>query len=265
MGEEDIRRQRPNVFSMKLLGAEVRPVTQRLADAPRRHQRGLPRLDELGRDHALLPRLGRRAASVPADRPRFPVGHRPRDARRSACEQLGRLPDVVVACVGGGSNAAGMFYPFVDDAGVELVGVEAGGRSDRARRPCRHALLRPARRAARQLQLRAPGRRRPDLPTSTASRPAWTIRASAPSTAIGKRPAGCSTPAPATTRPWPPSTRWPAAKASCRPWKVRTPWPRRWSWPPRRKPDEVIVVCLSGRGDKDARGDRAAAGTRRCE
>ncbi len=46
--------------------------------------------------------------------------------------QLGRLPDVVVACVGGGSNAAGMFYPFVEAPGVELIGVEAGGRSDRA-------------------------------------------------------------------------------------------------------------------------------------
>ena len=45
---------------------------------------------------------------------------------------------------------------------------------------------------------------------------------------------------------------WPAPKASCRPWKARTPWPRPSSWPPRGKPDEIIVVCLSGRGDKDA-------------
>jgi len=52
-----------------------------------------------------------------------------REARQQCLDQLGRLPDVVVACVGGGSNAAGMFYPFVDDRQVELLGVEAGGRS----------------------------------------------------------------------------------------------------------------------------------------
>src|SRR5439155_260280 len=51
-----------------------------------------------------------------------------REARAQCLEQAGRLPDVVVACVGGGSNSAGIFYPFVDDAKVELIGVEAGGR-----------------------------------------------------------------------------------------------------------------------------------------
>jgi tryptophan synthase beta chain len=51
-----------------------------------------------------------------------------REARQQCLEQTGKLPDVVVACVGGGSNSAGMFYPFIDDAGVEIVGVEAGGR-----------------------------------------------------------------------------------------------------------------------------------------
>src|SRR5258707_143163 len=54
-----------------------------------------------------------------------------REARQQCLEQVGRLPDVVVACVGGGSNSAGMFYPFVGDAAVELVGVEAGGRGAR--------------------------------------------------------------------------------------------------------------------------------------
>ena len=60
------------------------------------------------------------------------------------------------------------------------------------------------------------------------------------------------TPAAATTRPWPPSTPWPAPRASCRPWNPPTPWPRRCSWRPTRAADEIIVVCLSGRGDKDA-------------
>ena len=84
------------------------------------------------------------------------------ETKQQCLEQIGRLPDVVVACVGGGSNSAGMFYPFVDDADVELVGVEAGGRGHDARRARRHAQPRPARRAARQLQLRPAGRRRPD-------------------------------------------------------------------------------------------------------
>ncbi len=65
---------------------------QRLADPARRDQRGLPRLDGLGRDDALLPRLGRRAASVSADRPRLPVGHRPRDPRGSASNRSAGCP-----------------------------------------------------------------------------------------------------------------------------------------------------------------------------
>ncbi len=130
MGEEDIRRQRPNVFSMRLLGAEVRPVqsgSRTLRDA----------INEAFRDwmstvqwtHYCIgsvmgphpfPRIVRDFQSV--------IG---RETRQQCLEQLGRLPDLIVACVGGGSNAAGMFYPFIGDAGVRLVGVEAGGRSDR--------------------------------------------------------------------------------------------------------------------------------------
>lgn len=130
MGEEDIRRQRPNVFSMKLLGAEVRPVqsgSRTLRDA----------INEAFRDwmstvewtHYCIgsvmgphpfPRMVRDFQSV--------IG---RETRQQCLEQLGRLPDLVVACVGGGSNAAGMFYPFIGDASVRLVGVEAGGRSNR--------------------------------------------------------------------------------------------------------------------------------------
>lgn len=130
MGEEDIRRQRPNVFSMKLLGAEVRAVksgSRTLRDA----------INEAFRDwmttvettHYCLgsvvgphpfPRLVRDFQSV--------IG---RETRQQCLEQLGRLPDLVVACVGGGSNAAGMFHPFVEDGGVRLLGVEAGGRSSR--------------------------------------------------------------------------------------------------------------------------------------
>ena len=130
MGEEDIRRQRPNVFSMKLLGAEVRPVTsgsRTLRDAVNEAFRDW--MSSVESTHFCVgsvigphpfPRIVRDFQSI--------IG---RETRAQSLEQLGRLPDVVVACVGGGSNAAGMFYPFIEDAAVELVGVEAGGRSER--------------------------------------------------------------------------------------------------------------------------------------
>lgn len=129
MGEEDIRRQKPNVFSMKLLGAEVRPVTsgsRTLRDAINEAMRDW--MSSVDNTHYIL-------GSVVGPHP-FPmivrdfqsvIGRETIDQCRS---KLGRLPDVVVACVGGGSNAAGMFYPFIEHKDVELVGVEAGGRSD---------------------------------------------------------------------------------------------------------------------------------------
>jgi tryptophan synthase beta chain len=128
MGEEDIRRQRPNVFSMKLLGAEVRPVTtgsRTLRDAINEAMRDW--MTSVENTHYILgsvvgphpfPRIVRDFQSV--------IGHETIEQSR---RQLGRLPNAVVACVGGGSNAAGMFYPFVEHVDVELLGVEAGGRS----------------------------------------------------------------------------------------------------------------------------------------
>lgn len=127
MGEEDIRRQAPNVFSMKLMGAEVRPVTsgsRTLRDAINEAMRDW--MSSVESTHYIL-------GSVVGPHP-FPVIVRDfqsiigREAREQSLARFGRLPNVVVACVGGGSNAAGMFYPFVEDQGVELVGVEAGGR-----------------------------------------------------------------------------------------------------------------------------------------
>jgi tryptophan synthase beta chain len=129
MGQEDIRRQAPNVFSMKLLGAEVRPVTsgsRTLRDAINEAMRDW--MSSVESTHYILgsavgphpfPRIVRDFQAV--------IG---REARQQFLDRLGRLPDTVVACVGGGSNAAGMFYPFVDDTQVELQGVEAGGRGD---------------------------------------------------------------------------------------------------------------------------------------
>ncbi len=128
MGEEDIRRQQPNVFSMRLLGAEVRPVSsgsRTLRDAINEAMRDW--MASVETTHYILgsvvgpspfPRIVRDFQSV--------IG---RETRQQCLEQLGRLPEVIVACCGGGSNAAGMFHPFLDDSGVELIGVEAGGRS----------------------------------------------------------------------------------------------------------------------------------------
>ena len=130
MGEEDIRRQAPNVFSMKLLGAEVRPVTsgsRTLRDAINEAMRDW--MASVENTHYIL-------GSVVGPHP-FPQSVRDsqsvigRETIDQSQQQFdGALPDVVVACVGGGSNAAGMFYPFVEHTEVEMVGVEAGGRSD---------------------------------------------------------------------------------------------------------------------------------------
>jgi tryptophan synthase beta chain len=131
MGEEDVRRQAPNVFSMKLLGAEVHSVTsgsRTLRDAINEAMRDW--MSSVETTHYILgsvmgphpfPRIVRDFQSV--------IG---REARQQCLDRFARLPDVIMACVGGGSNAAGMFYSFVEDAEVELIGVEAGGRGQQA-------------------------------------------------------------------------------------------------------------------------------------
>lgn len=129
MGEEDVRRQAPNVFNMKLLGAEVCPVSsgsRTLRDAINEAMRDW--MSSVETTHYILgsvvgphpfPRIVRDFQSI--------IG---REARAQCLERFDRLPNSIVACVGGGSNAAGMFYSFIEDVDVELIGVEAGGRSD---------------------------------------------------------------------------------------------------------------------------------------
>ena len=127
MGEEDVRRQKLNVFIMKTMGAEVRPVTsgsRTLRDAINEAMRDW--MASVRDTHYII-------GSVVGPHP-FPMMVRDfqavigREAREQCLEITGRLPDEVIACVGGGSNSAGMFYPFVDDEQVALTGVEAGGR-----------------------------------------------------------------------------------------------------------------------------------------
>ncbi len=133
MGSEDVRRQRLNVVRMRMMGArvvEVNSGSRTLKDATNEAMR-----DWMGSVEGTHYIIG----SVVGPHP-FPMIVRDfqsvigRESREQcvAANGLGRLPDVVVACVGGGSNAAGMFYPFVEDKSVELVGVEAGGRSNAA-------------------------------------------------------------------------------------------------------------------------------------
>jgi tryptophan synthase beta chain len=126
MGEEDMRRQRPNVERMELLGAEVRPVdfgTRTLKEATSEAIRDW--ITNVETTHYLIgscvgphpyPEIVRELQAV--------IGH---EARAQLVEVEGRLPDVVVACVGGGSNAIGMFAAFLADDGVRLIGVEAAG------------------------------------------------------------------------------------------------------------------------------------------
>ncbi|HEY7330351.1 MAG TPA: tryptophan synthase subunit beta [Gemmataceae bacterium] len=127
MGAEDVRRQKLNVFKMKALGATVTPVesgSRTLRDAINETLRDW--MANVANTHYII-------GSVVGPHP-FPLIVRDfqsvigSEARQQCLEQVGRLPDVVVASVGGGSNAAGMFYPFLGDASVELVGVEAAGR-----------------------------------------------------------------------------------------------------------------------------------------
>jgi tryptophan synthase beta chain len=126
MGAEDMRRQQLNVFRMQLLGAEVREVSagaRTLKDA----------INEALRDWVATPEetyylLGSALGPHP-----YPLMVRDfqsvigREARAQILEKEGRLPDVLVACVGGGSNSIGLFYPFLKDESVRMIGVEAGG------------------------------------------------------------------------------------------------------------------------------------------
>ncbi len=128
MGEEDMRRQRLNVFRMRLLGAKVVSVTggsRTLKDAISEAMRDW--VTNVESTHYLLgSALG--AHPYPMMVRDFQPLHRRGGAARRSSKREGRLPDVVFACVGGGSNAIGIFHAFLDDPGVQLVGVEAGGR-----------------------------------------------------------------------------------------------------------------------------------------
>jgi tryptophan synthase beta chain len=250
MGEEDIRRQKPNVFSMKLLGAEVRPVTsgsRTLRDAINEAMRDW--MSSVETTHYILgsvvgphpfPRIVRDFQSI--------IG---RETRAQCLEQLGRLPDLVVACVGGGSNAAGMFYPFVPDETVKLIGVEAGGRSnklgDHAATLCYgqpgvlHGsysyVLQDDDGQTSDVHSVSAGL---DYPGTGPEHSYWKETGRASYTSAGDKEALEAFDALARSEGILPALE--SSHAVVEAMKQAA----------QRKPDEIIVVCLSGRGDKDA-------------
>jgi tryptophan synthase beta chain len=250
MGEEDIRRQRPNVYSMKLLGAEVRPVSsgsRTLRDAVNEAFRDW--MSSVDTTHYCLgsvvgphpfPRIVRDFQSI--------IG---RETRAQCLEQLGRLPELVVACVGGGSNAAGMFFAMIGDDGVEMVGVEAGGRSDK---PGDHAatlcfgqpgvlhgsfsyVLQDDDGQTADVHSVSAGL---DYPGTGPEHSYWKDSGRVRYTSIRDREALAAFDALARTEGILPALE--SSHAVAKAMQLAAA----------RKPQEAVVVCLSGRGDKDA-------------
>ncbi len=237
MGAEDMRRQRPNVERMHLLGAEVRPVefgTRTLKEATSEAIRDW--ITNVETTHYLIgscvgpapyPEIVRELQAV--------IG---REAREQVLEAEGRLPEAVVACVGGGSNAIGLFAGFLDDAEVRLVGVEAAGAaslgSGRAGRAARRPLV-AARRRGR------PGARRA-LDLGRARLPRRRARARVPARLRPRRLCGRDGRRRRSRR----SAGSRGRRASSRRSSRRTRSPTR-----DELDADVILVGLSGRGDKD--------------
>jgi len=127
MGEEDIRRQAPNVFRMKILGAEVVPVTSGTATLKDAMNEAMRHWVSRVRDTFYV--IGTTAGPHP-----YPMMVREfqsiigKETKKQILKKEGRFPDILIACIGGGSNAMGIFYPFKDIPGVEMIGVEAAGK-----------------------------------------------------------------------------------------------------------------------------------------
>jgi tryptophan synthase beta chain len=127
MGATDIERQKPNIFRMKLLGAEVIPVTSGSATLKDAMNEALR--DWVANVHDTFYIIGTAAGPHP-----YPELVRDfqsvigKEARAQMLDRINRLPDLLIACIGGGSNALGLFHPFLDDTEVKMLGVEAGGQ-----------------------------------------------------------------------------------------------------------------------------------------
>ena len=229
MGEVDTRRQALNVARMRLLGAEVIPVTlgsRTLKDAINEALRDW--VTNVDSTHYLL-------GTVAGPHP-FPTMVRDfhrvigLEAREQVLERVGRLPDAVAACVGGGSNAIGIFHAFLDDAGraARRLRARRGRRRDRAAR--RDPVGGLAGCAARRDELPAAGRRRPDgRVVLDLGGPGLPGRGAGARAAQGPGP-GASTGRSPTPRRWTPSLCSAGPRGSSRRSRARTPSRVRWSW-----------------------------------
>ena len=248
MGEVDTERQALNVARMRLLGAEVVPVktgSRTLKDA----------INDAYRDWVASVETTNYIFGTAAGPHPFPAMVRDfqkvisEEARAQLLDEAGRLPDAVIACVGGGSNAIGMFDAFLDDEGVKLYGVEAAGDGVDTPRHA-HPSNAAARRAARRQDVRAAGRGRPDDRVAFDLGRDSTTRASVPSTRgcldrarrvhPGDRRRGDAGAAAAVRD----RGHHPGDRVGARP-------RRRSAHRARARPDAILAVCLSGRGDKD--------------
>ena len=231
MGATDVERQKPNVFRMKLLGAEIVSVTSgagTLKDAMNEAMR-----DWVANVEDTYYLIGTVAGPHP-----YPAMVRDfqsiigTEARAQMLEAEGRLPDVVVAAIGGGSNAMGLFHPFLDDSAVRLIGVEAAGRGldthehaaslSRAAAPACCTATAPT--CCRTPTAKS---RRP-----TASAPGSITPASARSIPGCTRSAASNTWPPPTRKRWTPSSSARSPKASSPRSSPRTPSPTSKSWRP---------------------------------
>ncbi len=250
MGEEDMRRQRLNVFRMRLLGAKVVGVTtgsRTLKDAISEAMRDW--VTNVGDTHYLLgSALGAHPYPLMVRDFHRVIGDR--GARSQILEAEGRLPDTIIACVGGGSNAIGIFHPFLEDEGVKLIGVEAGGRGAAARA----STLRDSP-AVRRACCRAPTASCCRMRTARwrsriRSRPGSIMRWWDPSTPGCTTAAAPNTPPPPTKKLWPRRGCWRTRKASSRRSNRHTPSLKLVRRAPSAK-GQISIVNLSGRGDKD--------------
>ena len=177
-------------------------------------------------------------------------------------ERYGRLPHTVVACVGGGSNAMGIFTAFLDDPECGWWG-RGRGRGHRERAAQRHPQRRHARRAARQPELPAAGRGRPGRAGALGLRRARLPRRGAGAQLAARHRPGRATSRPPTPRRSTPSRRSAGSRASSPRWRPPTRSPGCGGRPGAGRPDAPVLVCLSGRGDKDVAHVAALLGSRR--
>ena len=250
MGTEDMERQALNVFRMRLLGASVRPVdagSRTLKDAINEAMRDWV-THVLDTYYLLGSVLGPHPYPLMVREFQSVIG---REARQQFESELGHLPDAVVACVGGGSNALGIFDGFVDDPGVRLIGVEAGGEGIVKGRHAARFARRHRRRPAGNTELHPPGSRREHRADpldfcwarlrSRGSRARLVARPRARRVHLGIR---CR-------RPGSVRKRSGSSRGSFQPSNQPMRWHTHPGWPPRSARTKQILVNLSGRGDKD--------------